>query len=130
MTARLKEIKRDKEAKDEAVVLQQWLTAECRGDRSQAAAEGGRGRSRCSGHARYPELTEAEVKVLVVDDKWLAALDTTVHSEMDRVSQQITQRVRDLAERYENSLPLMQSRLAELEAKVSHHLATMGFSWA
>jgi len=32
-----------------------------------------------------------------VDDKWLAALDAAIHGEMDRVSQQLTQRVKDLA---------------------------------
>ena len=50
-----------------------------------------------------PKLTEAEIKALVVDDKWLAALDAAIHGEMDRVSQKLTQRVKELAERYENS---------------------------
>ncbi len=43
-------------------------------------------------HARYAKLTEAEIKTLVVDDKWLAALDAVIHGEMDRVSQQLTRR--------------------------------------
>ena len=38
-------------------------------------------------------LTESEIKALVVDDKWFAALDAAIRSEMDRVSQQLTQRV-------------------------------------
>ena len=49
------------------------------------------------------KLTEAEIKTLVVDDKWLASLDAAIHGEMDRVSQQLTQRVKELAERYESS---------------------------
>jgi len=65
----------------------------------------------------------------VVDDKWLAALDAAIYGEMDRVSQQLTQRVKDLAERYETPLPQMASRVAELEAKVNHHLQVMGFAW-
>lgn len=32
-------------------------------------------------------------KALVVDDKWLAALCTAIHGEMDRISQALTQRV-------------------------------------
>src|SRR4030042_237421 len=67
--------------------------------------------------------------MLVVDDKWLAALDATIHGEMDRVSQALTQRVKELAERYETPLPQMGSRAAELEAKVNRHLEKMGFSW-
>jgi type I restriction enzyme M protein len=49
---------------------------------------------------------------------------------MDRVSQQLTQRVKELAERYESPLPQMTDRVARLEAKVSRHLERMGFSWA
>ena len=58
-------------------------------------------------YAKYPKLTESEIKSLVVDDKWLAALDAAIHGEMDRVSQQLTQRVKELAERYETPLPQM-----------------------
>ncbi len=46
-----------------------------------------------------------------------------------RVSQQLTQRVKELAERYETPLPQMVSRVADLEAKVNRHLKAMGFSW-
>ena len=65
--------------------------------------------------AKYPKLTEAEIKTLVVDDKWLAALDAAIHGEMDRISQALTQRVKELAERYETPLPQMISRVADLE---------------
>jgi len=64
-----------------------------------------------------------------VDDKWLAVLDAAIHGEIDRVNQQLTQRVKDLAERYETPLPQIVSRVAELEGKVNCHLKTMGFSW-
>jgi type I restriction enzyme M protein len=66
---------------------------------------------------------------LVVDDKWLAVLDTAIHGEMDRVSQALTQRVKELAERYETPLSEMTNRVAELEAKVDGHLEKMGFAW-
>ena len=79
--------------------------------------------------AHYPKLTEAEIKTLVVDDKWLAALDAVIHGEMDRVSQQLTTRVKELAERYETPLPQVTSRVVELEKRVNRHLAKMGFSW-
>jgi type I restriction enzyme M protein len=48
---------------------------------------------------------------------------------MDRVSQQLTQRVKELAERYETSLPHMNGHIAELEARVNRHLERMGFVW-
>ena len=65
----------------------------------------------------------------MVDDKWLAALDAAVQGEMDRVSQQLTQRVKELAERYETPLPQMVGHVAELEAKVNRHFERMGFAW-
>ena len=56
-------------------------------------------------------------------------LDAAIHGGMDRVSQQLTQRVKELAERYEARLPQMVSHVAALEARVNRHLQTMGFSW-
>ena len=80
-------------------------------------------------YAKYPQLTEVEVQALVVDDKWLATLDTAIHGEMDRLSQQLTARVKELAERYEAPLPQLNERVAELETRVNQHLERMGFSW-
>ena len=46
---------------------------------------------------------------------------------MERISQALTQRVKELAERYETPMPQMVSRVAKLEAKVNRHLERMGF---
>jgi type I restriction enzyme M protein len=83
-------------------------------------------------YGRYPKLAEAEIKTLVVD-KWLAALDAAIHGEMGRVSQQFTERVKELAERYDATLSLTINRATELEAKFNakfnRHLERMGFAW-
>ena len=65
----------------------------------------------------------------MVDDKWLAALEAAVQGEMDRISQNLTQRVKELFERYETPLPQMNERVVELEDKVNRHLERMGFAW-
>jgi type I restriction enzyme M protein len=80
-------------------------------------------------YAKYPTLTECEIKTLVVGDKWLTALDARIHGEMDRISQALTQRVKQLAERYETPLPQQSNRVADLERAVNRHLERMGFSW-
>ncbi|HHV7525249.1 TPA: type I restriction-modification system subunit M [Burkholderia orbicola] len=82
-----------------------------------------------SAYAHYSKLSEAEVQTLVVDDKWLATLDAAVHGEMDRLSQQLTARVKELAERYEAPLPRLNERVSHLEARVGRHLEKMGFTW-
>ena len=78
--------------------------------------------------ARYTTLTEAEVQALVVDDKWLATLAAAVQGEIDRVGQTLTGRLRQLAERYADPLPVLTARVAELDAKVAGHLRRMGFT--
>jgi type I restriction enzyme M protein len=80
-------------------------------------------------YAKYPSLSEVEVKTLVVDDKWLATIASAIHGEMDRISQTLTRRVKELAERYETAMPEVTRKVAELEAKVNAHLERMGLSW-
>jgi len=78
---------------------------------------------------RYKTLTEDEIKQLVVDDKWMTVLERDVKTEMERISQRLTQRIKELAERYETPLPKQTSDVADLEEKVNAHLQKMGFVW-
>lgn len=78
---------------------------------------------------RYKALTKDEIKQLVVDDKWLASIEHSVKTEMERISQRLTGRIKELAERYETTLPKQTSGVAELETKVIAHLKKMGFVW-
>jgi type I restriction enzyme M protein len=71
---------------------------------------------------RYHKLAEEEVKNLVVNDKWLATISQEIRTELDRISQRLTQRIRELAERYERTLPELTNRVDELESKVNTHL--------
>ena len=126
VNARLKEIKSDKDAKDEAAVLQQWLklTAE-ESELKRALREAEESLDQLA-LAKYPKLTEDEIKTLVVDDKWLATLSTAIQGELDRVSQTLTGRIRQLAERYAAPLPQLTDEVAALAAKVDGHLKKMG----
>ena len=129
VAARLKEIKGDKDATDEASTLNDWLKS----NSEEAGLKKGLKEAEAAldawAYAQYPRLTESEIKTLVVDDKWLATLDAAIDGEMGRVSQQLTQRVKELAERYETPMPQMVGRVAEMEAKVNWHLERMGFAW-
>ncbi len=79
--------------------------------------------------AKYPKLTEAEIKTLVVDDKWMMHLSAAVQGELDRVSQTLTGRIRELADRYATPLPHLDREVATLTARVEEHLKKMGASW-
>ena len=79
--------------------------------------------------AKYLELTEDDIKTLTVDDKWLANIRTAVQEELDRVSQSLTVRIRQLAERYFTPLPELEREVAALAVRVEGHLKKMGASW-
>lgn len=78
---------------------------------------------------RYKVFTEDEVKTIVVDDKWMAAISGDVKSEMERISQRLAGRIKELAERYDSPMPVMNAQVDELEMKVNGHLEKMGFDF-
>lgn len=126
---RLKEIKGDKDAAEEAAVLQQWLALSDKESDLKKKLKEAETALDAAAYAQYSKLSEDEVKALLVDDKWLSRIDADIHGEMDRISQTLTQRVRELAERYEAPMPDLLARVTALEAKVNGHLHAMGFAW-
>jgi type I restriction enzyme M protein len=79
--------------------------------------------------AKFKALTEAEVRTLVVEDKWLTSLQAAIQTEIDAISQRLTGRVKELAERYENTMGELDSHTQTLEEKVAAHLKNMGLVW-
>lgn len=126
---RLKEIKSDGDAKEEIKVLKTYLALlEQQAETNRKIKEAGAELDKKL-YAKYPTLTEDEIKTLVVDDKWMATIDKDIHTEMDRISQRLTQRIKELAERYETPLPQQTVEVSGLEKKVNGHLEKMGFAW-
>ena len=78
---------------------------------------------------QYKVLTDDDVKTLVVDDKWMQVLDNAIHTEMQRISQRLTQRIKELADRYDTPMPKLLNEVSLLEEKVNAHLSKMGFAW-
>lgn len=129
LKARLKEIGRDPDYTEErraleeySKLLDQQADAKARLKAAQEALE-------AKLDAKYPTLTEDDVKTLVVDDKWLATIAAAVQGELDRVSQTLTGRIRQLAERYATPLPQLTDEVATLAARVDEHLKKMGAIW-
>ncbi|WP_075349676.1 type I restriction-modification system subunit M [Algoriphagus marinus] len=75
-------------------------------------------------------LTEPEVRTLVMDDKWIASLSALMQSEIDAISQRLTGRIKELADRYENTLGELTTSTKALKEKVSAHLEKMGLVWS
>lgn len=78
---------------------------------------------------QYKKISEAEVKMLVVESKWMKTIQSSIQGEMERISQRLTARIKELIERYETPLPQIDSELELLESKVNEHLRKMGFEF-
>lgn len=129
VTERLREIKNDREADDERKILNAYLDLM---EKESAASTKLKEAQKSLDHkvaGKYLKLTEDEIKVLVVEDKWLATLESDMRTELDRVSQALTGRIKQLAERYATPLPKLEAEVETLSAKVEGHLKKMGFAW-
>ena len=126
VAARLKDIKGDADAADERKVLNDYLALAEKAATTSAKASDAQEALLLKVAAQYGKLTEDEIKTLVVDDKWLAMLAAAVQGELDRVSQTLTGRIRQLAERYATPLPQLTGEVATLAARVDSHLKKMG----
>jgi type I restriction enzyme M protein len=76
---------------------------------------------------KYADLSEEDIKRLVIEKKWFASLGSRLDGEMQRISQCLTSKVSALAERYAQTLPEIDAEIADLEAKVAAHLKQMGY---
>ncbi|MFB2539445.1 N-6 DNA methylase [Acinetobacter sp. c3-l95] len=127
--ARLKEIGKDPDYTDECKALQDYAALLDEQTKIKANLKAAQEDLETKLDAKYPELTEDEIKQLVVDDKWLATLANAVQNELDRVSQTLTSRIRQLAERYATPLPMLTQELESLSKRVDEHLKKMGAVW-
>ena len=128
MKDRLKAIKADPTAAEEKQVLQQYAAL---ADKETAANKQVKEAQReldAKVAALYARMTQPDVQVLVVLDKWLATLTQRVQGELDRVSQTLTGRIKQLADRYATPLPQLAQEVDALQAQVNEHLKKMGFA--
>lgn len=79
--------------------------------------------------AKYPILTEEEIKDFVIFRKWTAILQNALESEQERISQNLTQRIQKLADRYAKPLSSLEADVLSAESKVKVHLQKMGLEW-
>ena len=129
VAARLKDIKHDADAADERKQLNAYLTLIEQESAANKKVKDAQKQLDAKVAAQYAKLSQSDIRTLVVDDKWLTTLATDVQTELDRVSQALTGRIKQLAERYAEPLPQLANEVATLNAKVEEHLEKMGFAW-
>ncbi len=129
LTTRIKEIKDDKDYLDEFNVLLHYLVLFAKEAELKANLKTAKLDLNDKVNAKYKAMTIDEMKTLVVEDKWLAVITSEVQSELDRITQTLTSNIKELAERYAESLPELENSVNDLSQKVEEHLKKMGFEW-
>jgi type I restriction enzyme M protein len=127
--ARLAAIKRDTSAAEERKLLETYIDLTEQEATASKKAKDATKALDAKVAAQYSQLSQADTQTLVVHDKWLAALASSVQGELDRVSQALTGRIKQLAERYATPIPQLDAEVETLAARVDEHLKKMGFVW-
>lgn len=126
---RLKAIKSEPESDDERDVLTRCLELLEAESTAGKAVKDAQADLDAKVLAKYPKLTEAEIKTLVVDNKWFASIQAAIEGEVQRLTQRLAGRVKELEERYARPLPELEREVAALSTKVEGHLKRMGLVW-
>lgn len=75
---------------------------------------------------KYGDLTDDEVKSIMLDDKWHAAIAAKIDGEVNALTHALVVRIRQLGERYAETIDELDAELTKLGARVAEHLVSMG----
>ncbi|MBG6186418.1 type I restriction-modification system subunit M [Flavobacterium sp. CAN_S2] len=128
-TKRLKEIKNDKIEKAAVELLEKVLTLFEKEAKTKKEIKFLEDQLDQLTLEQFGKLTPDEVKALVIDDKWLTTIKANIQTEIDGISQRLTGRVKELADRYSTTLLALNQRTKTQEEKVLQHLQKMGLVW-
>jgi type I restriction enzyme M protein len=58
----------------------------------------------------------------------MTTIERDIKTEVERISQRLSQRIKELAERYESTLSDISGKVMDYEKRVQEHLIKMGFN--
>jgi type I restriction enzyme M protein len=125
-TTRLKEAKRDGAERGEIKALQHLIELynhEAATKRTVKDAQAALDRAALK---KYGDLTEADVKHLVLDEKWNATITDRVAGELNSLTLALVSRIQQLGERYDKMLEDLEVERSRLYSRVARHLEDMG----
>ena len=129
VAARLKALKKDKVESDETAALTAWsdlsktLKAQAKIVKELNVALD------AAVKAKYAELSDEDIKELLVNRKWYYSIFNGIKALYVTTSHNLANRIVELAERYEHTLPELEQSVAKYEARVRAYLERMGFQW-
>lgn len=130
LETRLKEISTDPDSEEEREVLQQYQKAQNKEADLKKKHKAAEKELDDMVIRKYGELSEDDVKALVIDDKWLPTLKDRIEAEIEGISRALTLRVNELGTRYDVALWDLDAEVEELKTQVDQHLEKMGVSWS
>ncbi len=125
-TARLKEAKRERANPDEIAALEHLVKLYQTEAGAKKAVKEAHAALDLATLKKYGDLTDDEVKSLVLHDKWHGAIHSRVAGEVNALTFALVSRIQQLGERYAETVSALDVELGVLEAKVAKHLAGMG----
>ncbi len=129
VSARIKAIKKDPAAKEELAALKEYMSLLDAESNYKKAIKQAEANLDTKLEKKYPQLTLEEIRHLLVEEKWFAAIYSGIDAIHEAVSHHLSARVTQLVERYEYTLKECEGEVDQYEAKVKSHLERMGFVW-
>lgn len=130
MKNRLKALKDDPDSEEEEAALNRCLELmDTEADAKKAVKEA-QDKLDAAVLKKYDALSKDEIKLLTVKDKWFASIQMAIDGEVNCITQRLAERVKELDERYSDTMPALDDLIEQLGAKVDSHLKQMGLVWA
>lgn len=123
---RLKDVKREGDKQDEIQALNRLLALYGNEMSAKKIAKDAQTKMDSDVLGKYEMLTRQDVQALVLDDKWQATINIGISGEITSLAQKLVSRIKELGERYDQTVSDLEIELAEFNSKVVLHLNDMG----
>lgn len=129
VTAKIKELKKAKDIGEEFAILSEYMELSDTVSKQNKIVKELNAELEMKVKAQYSELTDGEILELLVNRKWYYTVFDGIKNLYVTASHNMANRIIELAERYEDTLPFLNAEADELEKRVTAHLERMGFEW-
>lgn len=129
VSAKIKELKKEKVNGDEFIILSEYIKLSDTVSKQNKIVKELNAELEIKVKAQYSELTDEEILELLVNRKWYYTVYDGIKNLYITASHNMANRIIELAERYEDTLPFFNAEADELQKRVTAHLERMGFEW-
>lgn len=129
VSAKIKELKKAKDIGEEFAILSEYMELSDTVSKQNKIVKELNAELEMKVKAQYSELTDGEILELLVNRKWYYTVFNGIKNLYVTASHNMANRIIELAERYEDTLPFLNAEADELEKRVTAHLERMGFEW-